>query len=307
METAGQHRRPELVIERRSLKIGPYDICPVPTGIFGLDGGAMFGTVPKVLWEKSNPPDDKNRIPMEARALLLKSGDRKILVDCGNGEDFVAKYGEKLGHKFAEMYGLDANGPSLKKSLALHGLKFEDITDVILTHLHFDHAGGGTTERGGQLVPTFPNATYYVQKANFDTAANPNIREKASYFASNFEPLLKSGKLKLLDGNIENLLPGISVMVSNGHTIGQQVVKVSDGQQSLMYCGDVVPTSSHVRLAWVMGYDLEPLRLIEEKKNFLGPAADQQWYLYFEHDPYCDAAQIMRAGSDFAVSKRFQL
>jgi glyoxylase-like metal-dependent hydrolase (beta-lactamase superfamily II) len=299
--------RPELIIERRSLKIGPYEICPIPTGIFGLDGGAMFGTVPKVLWEKSNPPDGKNRIAMEARALLLKSPDRRILIDCGNGADFVAKYGEKLGPKFAQMYGLDASGPSLAKSLKAQGLGFEDITDVILTHLHFDHAGGGTTEISGQLVPTFPKAQYYVQKANLETADHPNIREKASYFASNFEPLLKSNQLQVLDGEVSDLLPGVSVMLSNGHTQGQQIVKVSDGSQTLLYCGDVVPTSSHVRLAWVMGYDLEPLRLIQEKEKFLGQAADQHWYLYFEHDPYCDAALIARQGSDFFVEKRFFL
>ena len=306
METTA-NRQPELVIERRSLKIGPYDICPVPTGIFGLDGGAMFGTVPKVMWEKSNPPDDKNRIPMEARALLLKSGDRKILIDCGNGADFVAKYGEKLGNKFSEMYGLDENGPSLKKSLAQHGLQFSDITDVILTHLHFDHAGGAVTEKNGQLVPTFPNAVYYIQKANLETAHKPNIREKASYLASNFEPLQKAGKLQILDGDMKELLPGISVMTSNGHTQGQQIVKITDGKETLLYCGDVIPTSSHVRLAWVMGYDLDPLRLIEEKTKFLSTAADEHWYLYFEHDPYCDAAQVMRVGADFAVEKRFAL
>lgn len=300
-------KRPELVLERRSLKIGEYEVCPVPTGVFGLDGGAMFGTVPRVLWEKSNPPDEKNRIPMEARALLLKSPTRKILIDCGNGADFVAKYGDKLGNKFAEMYGLDESGPSLRKSLAQHGLKFEDITDVILTHLHFDHAGGATTEKNGELVPTFPNAKYYVQKANLETASQPNLRERASYYAANFEPLVKAGKLKILEGAQENILPGLSVLVSNGHTQGQQIVKVSDGKNSLLYCGDVVPTSSHVRLAWVMGYDLEPLKLIEEKQKILGPAADEHWYLYFEHDPYCDAAQIVRSGSDFAVQQRFLL
>lgn len=304
-------RRPELTLERASLKIGPYDVCPVPTGIFGLDGGAMFGTVPRVLWEKSNPPDDKNRIAMEARALLLKSGDRRILIDCGNGADFVAKYGEKLGGKFAEMYGLDESGPSLMKSLAQHGLRAEDITDVILTHLHFDHAGGATTERNGEIVPTFPNATYYVQRANLETAKQPNIRERASYYAANIEPLEKSGRLRILDGAVENLLPGISVLVSNGHTQGQQIVKISDiagsGGKTLLYCGDVIPTSSHVRLAWVMGYDLEPLKLIEEKKQILSQAADGHWYLYFEHDPYCDAAQVTRSGPDFSVEKRYSL
>lgn len=294
-------------ITRKKLVIGPYEICPVPTGLFGLDGGAMFGTVPKVLWEKSNPPDDKNRISMEARALLLKSADRRILIDCGNGADFNAKYGDKLGPKFAEMYGLDPSGPSLLKSLAQHGLKPEDVTDVILTHLHFDHAGGGTTEKNGELVPTFPRAKYYVQKANLETAKQPNIREKASYFPANYEPLLKAGALETLEGDRENLLPGISVKVSNGHTQGQQMVKISDGKQSLLYCGDVIPTSSHVRLAWVMGYDLEPLKLIGEKTQVLGPAADEHWYLYFEHDPSCDAALITRNGADFAVQERFLL
>ncbi len=300
-------RRPELSLERTSLKIGNYEICPVPTGLFGLDGGAMFGTVPRVLWEKSNPPDEKNRIPMEARALLLKSGDRRILIDTGNGADFITKYGEKLGSKFAEMYGLDASGPSLAKSLAQAGVKFEEITDVILTHFHFDHAGGGTTEKNGQLVPTFPNATYYVQKANLETARNPNIREKASYFAANIDPLIQSGRLKVLEGPVENLLPGISVLISNGHTQGQQLVKISDGQKTLLYCGDVVPTSSHVRLAWVMGYDLDPLTLIEEKTRLLAQAADENWYLFFEHDPYCDAAQIQRNGPDFSVRSRMCL
>lgn len=289
------------------LHIGEYEICPVPTGIFGLDGGAMFGTVPKVLWEKSNPPDAKNRIPMEARALLLKSKTRNILIDCGNGGDFIAKYGDKLGTKFAEMYGLDSNGPSLLKSLAAHGIAPEQITDVILTHLHFDHAGGGTTERAGKLVPTFAKARYHIQKANLETARKPNLRERASYYASNFEPLEAAGVLNILEGDTRDLLPGISTFVSHGHTQGQQIVQILDGKTSLLYCADVVPTSSHVRLAWVMGYDLEPLRLIEEKIRFLGAAADQNTYLYFEHDPYCDAASIARNGQDFALKQRFLL
>lgn len=289
------------------LKIGVYEICAIPTGEFGLDGGAMFGTVPKVLWEKSNPPDDKNRIRMEARGLLLKSPGRNILIDTGNGGDFVLKYGEKIGPKFAEMYGLDESGPSLMKSLAAHGLKAEDITDVILTHLHFDHAGGATTEVDGKLAPSFPKAKYYVQQANLDTAERPNLRERASYYPANFLPLMEAGVLEILDGPVKDLLPGVSVQISNGHTEGQQIVKVSDGTKTLLYCGDVIPTSSHVRLAWVMGYDLEPLTLIDEKRQVLGPAADASWYLFFEHDPYCDAAQVTRSGQDFAVKERFLL
>jgi glyoxylase-like metal-dependent hydrolase (beta-lactamase superfamily II) len=289
------------------LKIGPYEICPIPTGIFGLDGGAMFGTVPKVLWEKTNPTDDKNRIQMEARGLLLKSPGCNILIDTGNGGHFVAKYGEKLGTKFAELYNIDANGPSLDNSLKAHGLTPDDIHHVILTHLHFDHAGGATVEKDHKLVPTFPKAKYYVQRANLETASQPNLREKASYYAANFQPLIDAGALTILDGPQENLLPGISTMLSNGHTQGQQMVKVTDGTTSLLYCGDVVPTSTHVRTAWLMGYDLHPLLLMEEKQKYLGQAADQKWYLFFEHDPYCDSARIERNGADFAVKERYWL
>jgi len=293
--------------EKTKLKIGRYEICPLPTGVFGLDGGAMFGTVPKVLWEKSNPPDEKNRIPMEARALLLKSADCNVVIDCGNGLDFILKYGEKLGTKFAEMYNIDPEGPSLKKSLAAHGLVPEQIHHVILTHLHFDHAGGATMEKDGRLVPTFSKAQYYVQKKNLETAQKPNLRERASYFPANFQPLLDAGVLNLLEGDKTELLPGISVYVSNGHTQGQQVVKISDGSQTLLYCADLIPTSSHVRLPWVMGYDLNPLLLMEEKQRFLGQAADENWYLYFEHDPYCDAATVQRNQSDFQVKARYAL
>lgn len=300
-------KNPAFEVKNEKLKVGPYEIVPIPTGIFGLDGGAMFGTVPKVLWEKTNPPDSKNRISMEARALLLKSPGCNILIDTGNGADFIAKYGEKLGTKFAEMYGMDSSGPSLLGSLAKAGLKPDDVHHVILTHLHFDHAGGATTEREGKLAPTFPNAKYYVQKTNFETASKPNLRERASYYPANFLPLQEAGVLQILDGEKENLLPGISLLISNGHTEGQQMVKVTDGKETLLYCGDVVPTSSHVRTPWLMGYDLHPLLLMEEKQKILSPAADHKWHLFFEHDPYCDAAVIERNGSDFAVKERFWL
>ncbi len=294
-------------VEKKHLTVGPYEVCPIPTGLFGLDGGAMFGTVPKVLWERSNPTDDKNRIQMEARALLLKSPGCNVLIDTGNGHDFIAKYGEKLGSKFAEMYGIDDKGPSLMKSLAAHGVKPEDIHHVILTHLHFDHAGGGTTEVNGKLVPTFPKAQYWVQKGNLETASHPNLRERASYYAANYQPLLDSGVLKVVEGPQENFIPGISSVISNGHTQAQQIIKITDGKTTVLYCGDMVPTSSHVKIPWLMGYDLHPLTLMEEKQKYLGEAADQSWYLFFEHDPYCDAALIERNGHDFAVQKRFWL
>ncbi|MFZ3230542.1 MAG: MBL fold metallo-hydrolase [Pseudobdellovibrio sp.] len=294
-------------LQKIKLNIAGYEICPVPTGLFGLDGGAMFGTVPKVLWQKSNPADDYNRIAMEARALLLKSKTKNILIDTGNGSDFVAKYGEKIGSKFSEIYAVDKNGPSLLSSLKSHNLNPEDITDVILTHLHFDHAGGATTVKDGKIVPTFPNAVYYVQQKNLETAQKPNIREKASYYSANYQALLDHSCLVLIDGDVTNLLPGISVKVSNGHTEAHQVVMIEDDQTALFYCGDVVPTSSHVRLAWVMGYDLSPIVLIEEKQKLLEQALEKKTYLYFEHDPYCDAALIERNNADFAVKERFLL
>lgn len=290
-----------------NLQIGDYDIYAIPTGIFALDGGAMFGTVPKVLWQKSNPPDEFNRIQMEARGLLLKSKKHNILIDTGNGHDFVAKYGEKLGNKFAEIYAVDQSGPSLEKSIANCGLTVNDVTDVILTHLHFDHAGGATTERNGKLVPTFPKARYHVQRKNLEVAQKPNLREKASYFTSNFQPLIDAGVLQLVDGDLKNYLPFISLKVSNGHTSGHQVVIIEDEKTALFYCGDVVPTSSHVRSVWIMGYDLNPLTLIEEKQALLESGLNKTTYLYFEHDPYCDLATYEKNNNDFQVKEKFIL
>lgn len=291
----------------RKLTIGDYSVHAVPTGIFGLDGGAMFGTVPRTLWEKTNPPDDKNRIALEARALLLVSKEKKILVDVGLGGDFVEKYGEKLGPKFAELYAVSGKRDSVKEYMATLSLTLADITDVILTHLHFDHAGGATKSEGGQLVPTFPNATYYLQRENLKTAEKPNLREKASYFESNFQPLLKANCLKLLDGNVKNLFNGINVFVSNGHTIGQQLVEVFDSNTSLIYCGDIIPTSSHVRLPFVMGYDLNPLLVIEEKREILKKIVAKNGFVFFEHDPYGDVASVEAHGEDFKVKELMKL
>lgn len=290
-----------------SIKIGPYELKAIPTGEFALDGGAMFGTVPKVLWSKTNPSDEANRIPMEARALLLKSAGRNILIDTGNGSDFVEKYGEKMGSKFAEIYGVNPSQTSLLKSLKNNGLEPSDITDVILTHLHFDHAGGATCSHNGKIVPTFPNAKYYVQRQNLETARTPNIREKASYLKQNFDPLIEAEVLELLDGDVENLFPNISVIVSNGHTEGQQIVKISDSTTGVFYAADLIPTSTHIRSAWVMGYDLSPLTLIREKREILKQAAQNGWFIYFEHDPYCDLSAIEAEKDDFKAKERFHL
>jgi glyoxylase-like metal-dependent hydrolase (beta-lactamase superfamily II) len=291
----------------QKISIGEYEVIPIPTGEFGLDGGSMFGTVPKVLWEKSNPADSQNRIQLEARALLLKSKTRNVLIDCGNGSDFIEKYGEKMGSKFAEIYKVESQTSTLEKSLLKVGLTFNDITDVVLTHLHFDHAGGSTCFRNGQVSATFPNAKYYVQKDNLLTATTPNIREKASYLPANFKPLLESGHLQVLDGSIESEIPQIRSFISNGHTQGHQclIITTPDQKQGLIYCGDVVPTSSHVRSAWVMGYDLNPLQIIEEKRALLKIAAANDYYLFFEHDPFCDGAKVREDRGDYTVTEKF--
>ncbi len=299
----------DLDIQKISLEIGPYKVRSLSTTSFGLDGGAMFGTVPKVLWSKTNPSDDQNRITMDCRCLLLESDEHKILIDTGLGGDFVEKYGPKLGPKFSKMYAIPTGEKSgIEKALAKLDIQTSDITHVILTHLHFDHTGGSTKIREGKLAPTFENAEYFIQKDNLETALSPNLREKASYYKCNFEILAENGVLTLLEGNQE-VLPNISFSISNGHTKGQQNVWVEDEKNSLLYCADLIPTATHIRLPWVMGYDLNPLLLIEEKQNELKKALNKNSFLFFEHDPYCSAAQIKASekGSDFRLKELFEL
>ena len=285
-----------------NLNIGGYSLRSIPTGIFGLDGGAMFGVVPKNLWSIYHKPDEKNRIALEARALLLISDKRKILIDTGNGGNFVTKHGERLGSKFAKIYNISDS--LLVSNLSKYGLSVDDITHVILTHLHFDHAGGATTSGKTGLVPTFKNAKYFIQKGNLETAKHPNAREKASYFKANFEPLLEHGVLDVLDGDVD-IMDHISVSVLNGHTLGMQIVKIQDDKNTLVYCADAIPTSTHVKLAWGMGYDINPLLVIEEKRKLLTNAVDKKWYLYFEHDPKIACARVVHNGKDFETTKVF--
>ncbi len=290
--------------QKRKLEIAGYHIQAIRSGFFGLDGGAMFGTVPKTLWSKSNPADEHNRVSMQTRLLLLTSKERKILVDTGMGSHFTEKHGEKLGAKFAEIYGIKGE-TRLEAELQRCGLKTSDITDVILTHLHFDHAGGATKFDGTKLVPTFENAKYYLQAANLETATHPNIRERASYLPPNWQALLDQKVLVILKGDTQNIFPGISVQLVNGHTTGQQIVWVEDSKNLLAYCADLIPMASHIRLPWVMGYDLRPLDLIEEKRQILSKLTAKNGYVYFEHDPDVDAAQAEAVRDDFKLSQTY--
>jgi glyoxylase-like metal-dependent hydrolase (beta-lactamase superfamily II) len=274
------------------MKIGNYTLYPIETGSFALDGGAMFGVVPKPLWEKANPPDEKNRIDLAARALLIVGEGKKILVDVGNG----TKYNEKL----TSIYKFDTSRSDLLSSLKKHGLSPADITDVILTHLHFDHAGGSTTVTNGEVVPTFPKAKYYVQREHWRAANNPTERDRASFFKEDFMPLQFFGQVEHTDGEGE-IFPGISVKILNGHTTALQCPVISDGTTTLFYCADLMPTTTHVQLPWIMAYDLRPLVTLEEKKKILDHAAEESWILFFEHDPNTEAVRVMRTEKGVVV------
>lgn len=281
------------------MRIGNYELHSIETGEFALDGGAMFGIVPKVLWEKKIPADEKNRITLRMRSLLISGNERNILVDDG--------VGMKEKERFSEIYKIDHSRFQLEKSLAQHSLTCEDITDVILTHFHFDHSGGSTkTDDKGEIVPTFPNAKYFIQKKNLEWAKDPSEKDQASFIKENFEPLMNADLLKELDGPC-SLYEGIELIVVEGHTKAQQLVKISDEKTTLLYCGDLIPTSAHLSVPWIMGYDNYPLKTLEEKKRILQKAADEKWILFFEHCPLMSACYVRKTEKGFDCGGKVDL
>ena len=265
------------------MKIGNYTIDPIDTGTFALDGGAMFGVVPKPLWSRTNPADDRNRITLAARSLLLRDGKRTILIDNGNGPKFT--------EKLRDIYRLEDSASNIGASLAALGVGADDVTDVILTHLHFDHAGGSTVLVNGRAVPAFPNARYYVQRKHWEQAMNPTPKDRASFFPDDYLPLKEAGVLEFTDGEGE-LFPGIRVLVTNGHTTAQQLPLISDGTTTLLFSCDLFPTTAHLPLPYVMAYDLRPLTTLEEKRSVLERAAAERWIIFFEHDPATIACTV---------------
>jgi len=269
----------------------------INTGYFKLDGGAMFGVVPKTIWNKINPADENNLCSWALRCLLIEDGDRLILVDNGNGD--------KQDAKFFSHYHLHGDD-TLEKSLAKYGFTKSDITDVFLTHLHFDHCGGSIKREGDKLVPNFPNATFWSNKEHWEWATEPNEREKASFLKENILPIQESGKLKFMEavkGNESklgevNFSETISVRFVNGHTQGMMVPQISYKSKKVVFMADLLPSAGHIPIPYIMAYDMQPLLSLQEKKLFLKEAVENDYILFFEHDPVheCCTLQLTERG-----------
>lgn len=263
----------------RSTTLGSVRLHALEAGLQRLDGGAMFGVVPKPLWERRIPADDRNRIPLGLRCLLIEAPDALVLVDTG--------VGNKEDRKFREIYGIENAGEPTRLEDAIRhaGHSPDDVDVVISTHLHFDHAGGNTLrDPDGHILPAFPTARYVVQRREYEFAGIQNERIRASYMASNYEPVDQAGLWSFVDGEAE-IVPGVSVLPTPGHTPHHQSVLVRSEGQTACFLADLIPTSAHLPLPWIMGYDLEPLVTLESKRDLLDRARRDEWLLVFEHDP----------------------
>ena len=267
------------------MKLGAFEIYPVTDGRFRLDGGAMFGVVPKTLWQKCCPADELNRIPLSLTCLLIKAQGKHVLVDTG--------LGDKEDEKFYSMFAVE-RAPTLQQSLKHLGLSRDDIHLVINTHLHFDHAGGNTATDGSSAVtPAFPKATYYVQQGEYEDAIHANERTRASYRRDNFLPVADANQWAFLQGDTE-LLSGVTAVVTTGHTRCHQSVKVESEGRVAFFLGDLIPTMSHLPLPYIMGYDLNPVQTLDSKRRVLDRACEEQWLLIFVHDPLVEAGYVSK-------------
>lgn len=264
------------------MRLGHFDLHSLSDGFFRLDGGAMFGVVPKPLWEKRTQPDERNRILMSMRPLLIRTGTQNVLIDAG--------VGEKMSAKEADIYGFDRRH-ALDHSLAAVGLAADDIDVVIASHLHFDHAGGFTVAEDGGLRPRFRRARYIVRRGEWEDANHPHERNRASYFPQNYVPLQEAGVLDLHDGDGE-LLPGISAWRTGGHTMHHQLIRIESEGRTVVFAADLLPTTAHLDLPWIMGYDLYPMDTLAYKRPFLREAVEREYVIVFEHDPAIAAGVI---------------
>jgi glyoxylase-like metal-dependent hydrolase (beta-lactamase superfamily II) len=263
------------------LKLGQLEFHVLVDGHLGLDGGAMFGVIPKPMWEKKIPADASNRITLAMNCLLIRAGGKTILVETGAGDKWDAKR--------RDIFALD--GPHLTKRLLDYGIHPQEIDIVINTHLHFDHCGGNTRVEKDKVVAAFPHARYVVQRGEFEHAKNPSERDRASYMLENYAPLEPAGKWSLLVDD-RAIAPGVELIRVPGHTANMQCVKLTGGDQTAFFFADLVPTTAHLGLPWIMGYDLYPMTTLENKKKWIPEAIREGWIALFAHDPKVPAAYL---------------
>jgi glyoxylase-like metal-dependent hydrolase (beta-lactamase superfamily II) len=280
----------------------------INTGYFKLDGGAMFGVVPKSMWQKINPADENNMCSWALRCLLIEDEGKLILIDTGMGN--------KQDEKFFGHYYLHGND-TLEKSLATHGFTNNDITDVFLTHLHFDHCGGAIIKAGDNLVPAFKNATYWSNQSHWQWATQPNDREKASFLKDNILPIEQSGQLKFIPidakvFNINKIYPStiinnLSIVIADGHTNAMMLPIIKYNDKTIVYMADLLPSVGHIPLPYIMGYDMFPMQTLQEKKSFLTTAQQHDYILFFEHDPINECCTLQLTEKGIRVNEVFRL
>jgi glyoxylase-like metal-dependent hydrolase (beta-lactamase superfamily II) len=264
------------------MRLGDVELHPLSDGLIRLDGGAMFGVVPKPLWSRRAPADDRNRISLAMRPLLVRTAGKNVLIDAG--------VGDKLNARERDIYAIDQT-TSLRSSLAALGLTPADIDVVIASHLHFDHAGGFTSSVDGRPTPAFPRARYVIRRQEWDDATHPHERSRASYYDAAYVPLAEAGMVDFNDAD-GDVLPGISVWRTGGHTMHHQLIKIESGGRTAVFTADLMPTAAHVDEPWIMGYDLYPVDTLMYKKKFLREAIDGEYVIFFEHDPGVAAGVI---------------
>lgn len=271
------------------MRLGDLEFLILNDGTLRLDGGAMFGVIPKPMWEKKSRADDRNRVLLAMNCLLIRAAGKTILVETGAGDKWDAKR--------RDIYDFEGS-PRFPDQLAAHGVKPENVDIVINTHLHFDHCGWNTRTVNGKMRPTFPNARYVVQKKDFEHAKNPTERDRASFLLENYLPVEEAAQWWLLEGDTE-IAPGVTVVTVPGHTHAMQCVKLTGGGKTAVFLADLVPTTAHLPLAWIMGFDLFPLTTLENKKKWLPQIAKNGWLVLFAHDPVIRAAYLRERNGSY--------
>lgn len=280
------------------MRLGDWTFTLLSDGLFRLDGGASFGVVPKPLWEKKLPADDRNRVPAALRCLLAEGHGRRVLVDAGIGDRWDAKQ--------RDIYGMERRAGQLLTELGAAGIDRDSITDVVLTHLHFDHVGSACLDLADGITPAFTQARWWVQRQQWDWARRPSERDRASYRAEDFEVLADTGRLELLDGAAE-IYPGLRLTPAHGHTPGMQIAEFRSSQGTLVFMADLIPTAAHLHLPWIAGFDLNPLLALSEKRQLLSRAVEDDYVLVFQHDSRHEACRVAYRDGRFEAREFMRL